>query len=504
MDFIQGYLPLHGLQLDDMWHFLHILLWCEASLYHLDELNEEAIKNPAVSIPEKTSCWPALEAVLAREKCWDVSMKRELQGGLRYWTLERTLCRGDRSGPAPSMKDIEAAAIGKSFDYRVLHLLVHKWTESMVNTPLMEMLQLFEQMVETRDDISDYWDDEAQGSFNVLRMFCAIHGKAAGGAKLSEYIKGVEQRYTTKLKLLPDPRARKVHEDYVRESKGGSWLWDAIIPKLDEASVAPRQLSKKPLNHSMTNPVFSYNHVRRAAPLMAYTAEVLFPLLDLSSTRTPLTHLGTFALVSIVAENWHVLSAPVQTQCWGALQDAGCATPVMHMLLQDGLRYRKALSELTKTSVLTEERVWELCRLRSYDSLMVMEVIQREARLQHWSDAMRALVLVYDCMVCIRADVREFNLTIIRDATGAMTLSGLSLDPRQLNTAVLLHYLVQGVSVHNSAQTQIRLLQEEAEVLLREVPDDFAKRFRDLSKRAIGNVQDWIDPPGSPSASVFG
>lgn len=497
-DFIRGYFALHGLHVDDMWYLIHILLWCEASLYHLDEINEDAIKNTTIEPPEKNACWALLETILTQEKCWDSAIKRELESGARYWHLERTLCRS--LYPAPSMKDVETAIIGKSFDYRVLHMIICKWTDKRVDSSLMDMLKLYEQMVETRDDISDYWDDEAQGSFNVLRMFCAMYGKGSGaGAKLSEYMKGVEQRYATKLKLLPDARARKVHEDYVRGEKGGVWLWDSIIPSLDRN--VEHRATKPPLNHQMTKPVFSYSHIRRGVPLMAYAAQVLFPLLGLPTDRAPLTHLGMLALSSIMAGNWHRLTPSVQTHCWSALEEAGLATPVTQMLLEDGLRYHATLQRLTKESSLTEEDVWALCRLRSYDSLFVMEVIQREAHFQHWSDAMRALVLVYDCMVSIRADVREFNLTIIRDATGAMTLSGLSLDPRQLNTAVLLHFVVKGISVSNSVQMHMRLLQEEAETLLREVPAEVAKRFRELSKQTIGNVKDWIEPP-SPTSTT--
>jgi hypothetical protein len=42
-DFVRGYLPLHNLQ-EETWRLLPVLFWLEASIYTLDERNEEAIQ----------------------------------------------------------------------------------------------------------------------------------------------------------------------------------------------------------------------------------------------------------------------------------------------------------------------------------------------------------------------------------------------------------------------------------------------------------------------------
>jgi hypothetical protein len=47
-DFVRGYLPLHNLQ-DEVWRLLAMLLWLEASIYTLDEANEDALVMNQVS-----------------------------------------------------------------------------------------------------------------------------------------------------------------------------------------------------------------------------------------------------------------------------------------------------------------------------------------------------------------------------------------------------------------------------------------------------------------------
>jgi hypothetical protein len=127
-DFVRGYFPLHSLRATDVWHVLALLLWTEATIYHLDERNEDAIANAVVEPPESTLTWKALESVLTGERCYDSHLKRELASGLKYWEQERKLCRAIDGAVPPLLQDVEAAIIGKSFDYRVLHLILTKWS----------------------------------------------------------------------------------------------------------------------------------------------------------------------------------------------------------------------------------------------------------------------------------------------------------------------------------------------------------------------------------------
>ncbi len=301
---------------------LAVLLWTEATIYHLDERNEDAIAATGVSAPETTGAWKALEAVLTQERCFDTHLKRELAAGLKYWEQERLLCRTLNGVVPPLLKDVEAAAIGKSFDYRVLHHLVIKWSGDSVDHALMDMLKLYELMIETRDDLNDYYEDEQRGSFNVLRMFCGMHGRGPGAtSKLAEYIGQVEHRYRAKLAALPNARQRQLHEQYVKSEKGGMWLWDAIMPTLGTGG---QPTAPKPGSARSTTPLFSYSHVRRAVPLMQHVCELLAPLLGLPRERVPITHLEMLALASLVAGNWHRLTPSSRQQVGNRGVGASC------------------------------------------------------------------------------------------------------------------------------------------------------------------------------------
>lgn len=112
-DFVRGYFPLHGLRLGDLWTLFAPLLYCEATIYQLDELNEEAVAAKAASpipSPQSTPQWEALEGVLREEKLLDAPMRRELASGLAYWELERRLCNSINSSQPPAMKDVETGA----------------------------------------------------------------------------------------------------------------------------------------------------------------------------------------------------------------------------------------------------------------------------------------------------------------------------------------------------------------------------------------------------------
>jgi hypothetical protein len=53
-DFMRGYLSLHGLQ-EEAWRLLPLLFWLEASIYTLDEANEESIADPKARAEERES-----------------------------------------------------------------------------------------------------------------------------------------------------------------------------------------------------------------------------------------------------------------------------------------------------------------------------------------------------------------------------------------------------------------------------------------------------------------
>lgn len=92
----------------------------------------------------------------------------------------------------------------KSFDYRVLNLLLYQLRGEEVNDMHMEFLSASEFLVEVSDDLFDYEDDVLENSFNILRMFNGIYGASAAPAMLAKVITEAEEKYDNLLKAL-DP-----------------------------------------------------------------------------------------------------------------------------------------------------------------------------------------------------------------------------------------------------------------------------------------------------------
>lgn len=81
-----------------------------------------------------------------------------LQGKL-YWQRERELCflmaAADEKAQFTA-KDVHAASEGKSFDYRLLHHLLHSILGTQPDKQLLHFLFLDEHLVDIGDDLHDY------------------------------------------------------------------------------------------------------------------------------------------------------------------------------------------------------------------------------------------------------------------------------------------------------------------------------------------------------------
>ncbi|XP_075653411.1 uncharacterized protein LOC142623830 isoform X4 [Castanea sativa] len=132
-------------------------------------------------------------------------IRDELKCGEEYWALERKLCCALMSQEKISVEDVIRAIHLKSFDYRVLNLLLYQLRGEKVNDLHMEFLCVSEFLVEVSDDLFDYEDDVLENSFNVLRMFVRIYGASRAPIMLARYITEAEQKYESLLKTL-DPQ----------------------------------------------------------------------------------------------------------------------------------------------------------------------------------------------------------------------------------------------------------------------------------------------------------
>nr|XP_027075294.1 uncharacterized protein LOC113699259 isoform X2 [Coffea arabica] len=180
-------------------------------------------------------------------------IREELWSGVEYWSLERKLCCHPLSGSESSVGDVMRAIHLKSFDYRVLNLLLYQLRGEKVNELHMEFLSISEFLVELSDDLFDYEDDVLENNFNILRMFVRIYGASRAPTMLAKRITETEEKYENMLKSL-DPELAMNYQKRCEEATKeggkisgpslGTWNIPTIIE--DEDSYRCKILNVKP------------------------------------------------------------------------------------------------------------------------------------------------------------------------------------------------------------------------------------------------------------------
>ncbi|KAG6487411.1 hypothetical protein ZIOFF_055997 [Zingiber officinale] len=221
-DFCRSYFMFHGLDGNnpkEIFKYLPFLSFTESYIYQLDTLNEKELQLPSkniklVFIGGVKGCtlgnslsnfcrgdpFDSLVSVLQFHGLLTVRIRKELNSGLEYWSLERKLCHALSRNKKIVVEDVLKAIHLKSFDYRVLNLLLYQLRGEQVNELHMEFLSVSEYLVELADDLYDYEDDVMENSFNVLRMFVRIYGASAAPCMLAQRITDAEKKYEC---LLP-------------------------------------------------------------------------------------------------------------------------------------------------------------------------------------------------------------------------------------------------------------------------------------------------------------
>lgn len=243
-DFAASYLPLHGLAQADYFAHSDVLTFVSAALYELDEANEaltgagdwDGPSSRAADLAgPSTGC---VSAALASLGLLSDQVDTELRAGDAFWLLERRICAQLAAGLVPAAADVLAAHEAKSFDYRVLHLVLLQRIRRPVDAALLAFLRIDEQLVDIGDDLTDYEDDVVANSFNVFRCFVALHGAAAAPARLIEHISGLERRHAAALARLPEATQRHFwarHADASQaEGQSGRWALPRAIAIADE------------------------------------------------------------------------------------------------------------------------------------------------------------------------------------------------------------------------------------------------------------------------------
>eukprot|EP00656_Telonema_subtile_P013569 TRINITY_DN16896_c0_g1_i1.p1 TRINITY_DN16896_c0_g1~~TRINITY_DN16896_c0_g1_i1.p1 ORF type:complete len:196 (-),score=50.48 TRINITY_DN16896_c0_g1_i1:244-831(-) len=130
------YIGIAGLdhqQPSQLFRHMALLWFVEAHIYHLDELNERG------ELPAEH--WLPLEKALEEHGWMNAAIRDELTRGTRFWELETRLCASMRTGDEISISDVKEACLGKSFDYRVLMLLLMQLEHKTLSKELGAFLQ---------------------------------------------------------------------------------------------------------------------------------------------------------------------------------------------------------------------------------------------------------------------------------------------------------------------------------------------------------------------------
>lgn len=244
-DVVLTYLPLHGLQLRDFLRWWDVLVFVEGLIYELDEANEALARAGTLEPPPAFHAGlAALRAVLQQEGLLTPAVAEELEAGVAYWRAERALAAAMLAAPVIpaaghaifTAEEVEAAAVGKSFDYRLLNLLVSALRGAELPPGLLAFLRVDERLVDISDDLVDYEDDVECGSFNLLRCYCHLWGREAP-LRLAAFIGELEARRDTLCAALPKHAREHIAERQVGAAESeGALRW--VIPDLilDEAA----------------------------------------------------------------------------------------------------------------------------------------------------------------------------------------------------------------------------------------------------------------------------
>jgi hypothetical protein len=257
-DFVLSIFMFHDLLVSDFLCFMDVLFFVEASLYEVDEVCEEALENiqkaggSAISTEKGDALVLALDSNEVLANCvtflkgkglFDAHVEQQFRWGLEYWALEQQLCSDITWDAETTLRKAKRAISLKSFDYRVLHLLLYGLTGRQRQAELTGWLDCYITLVEVEDDLKDYHKDIKKNSFNIYRMFVRVHGVRAP-EEMSTFISQLEQQYLElrdKAELDPALIARHIARNEEQYSAGPvlapkNGCWQIPQPVLDEGA----------------------------------------------------------------------------------------------------------------------------------------------------------------------------------------------------------------------------------------------------------------------------
>eukprot|EP01083_Nonionella_stella_P188831 697000_1 len=236
-DFAKTYLYYHALEPLDFLRYMDVLIYVECIIYSIDEINEEQVQDTAndeckseitksyldgitdsefKKMREDNNAFKILICFLKEHNLYDEIIQNEIRDGLLYWKLESFLCNDNNwklYGEMINEELIQKCIKLKSFDYRLMNLVLYKIRKAPLNEKHLLFLRTHELIIEIGDDLVDYEDDVVKGSFNIYRMYLKLYPQNIKMAclKLTQFISDTEKEYRIRQQQIEAP-IRTLHE----------------------------------------------------------------------------------------------------------------------------------------------------------------------------------------------------------------------------------------------------------------------------------------------------
>ncbi|CAI0422307.1 unnamed protein product [Linum tenue] len=175
-DFCRSYFMFHGMDVNKpelLFKYLPFLSFTESYIYQMDSLNEKIVNLASSKVAclgrgfedgtqgfemkfmgiLKTEPFQPLVLQLEHHGLLTERIREELRCGEEYWSLERDLCSALANQNEICVEDVMRAIHLKSFDYRILNLLLYQLQGEQVNDLHMDFLSISEFLVEIADDL---------------------------------------------------------------------------------------------------------------------------------------------------------------------------------------------------------------------------------------------------------------------------------------------------------------------------------------------------------------
>lgn len=164
------YAPLHDMTTHEWTELAPILLALEAFIYQIDDLVETQVVDMQELGERALGVW---QDYLSMHGLADERIQLETSMSLAYWHMEAAMLRGAHLDE----HDLRSILYWKSYDYRLLHLVMFRFIGQAYDELLLELCRTTQNGLEIDDDIDDYAKDIASGDLNLLALAVRCYGE---------------------------------------------------------------------------------------------------------------------------------------------------------------------------------------------------------------------------------------------------------------------------------------------------------------------------------------